>query len=104
MMSPPSPSSALPPAVIARRTTSIAFAENQLYPSLIGLSPLTTSHPRLFQQTSVRSSSACYRTFNLLMARSLRIRVKSVQLSALFRLAFASPTPNGLSLLHRLTR
>src|SRR6185436_14280577 len=48
----------------------IAFAENQLFPSLIGLSPLATSHPRLFQQAPVRSSSACYRTFNLLMARS----------------------------------
>ena len=47
------------------------FAENQLSPSLIGLSPLTTSHPRLLQQTWVRSSSTCYRTFNLLMARSL---------------------------------
>ncbi len=40
-------------------------------PSLIGLSPLTTGHPRLFQQTWVRSSRACYRTFNLPMARSL---------------------------------
>ena len=69
-VSPPSPSSALPPAVSGRRSTSIDFAENQLFPSLIGLSPLTTGHPRLLQQTWVRSSSACYRTFNLPMARS----------------------------------
>ena len=30
--------------------TSIRFAENQLSPSLIGLSPLPTSHPRLLQR------------------------------------------------------
>lgn len=47
------------------------FAENQLFPSLIGLSPLATSHPELLQQLWVRSSSKCYLTFNLLMARSL---------------------------------
>ena len=38
---------------------------------MIGLSPLTTSHRSLFQQAPVRSSSECYLTFNLLMARSL---------------------------------
>src|SRR3954452_20077675 len=53
-----------------RRSTSIDFAENQLFPGLIGLSPLATGHPRLLQQSWVRSSSACYRTFNLPMARS----------------------------------
>ena len=39
-------------------------------PSLIGLSPLATGHPLLFQQEWVRPSSACYRTFSLPMARS----------------------------------
>ena len=39
-------------------------------PGLISLSPLATGHPRLLQQTWVRSSRACYRTFNLPMARS----------------------------------
>ena len=47
------------------------FGEYELFPSLIGLSPLTTSHPNLLQQMRVRSSSWCYPTFNLLMARSL---------------------------------
>ncbi|CAM9810563.1 unnamed protein product, partial [Phaeothamnion confervicola] len=56
---PPSPSSALPPRVITRRSTSIDFAENQLLPALIGLSPLATGHPLLLQQKWVRSSSAC---------------------------------------------
>jgi hypothetical protein len=38
---------------------------------LIGLSPLGTAHPDLFQQVWVRPSSACYRTFSLAMPRSL---------------------------------
>jgi len=29
------------------RSTSIDFAENQLFPSLISLSPLARSHPRV---------------------------------------------------------
>ena len=37
---------------------------------MVGLSPLATAHPRLFQQAWVRPSSACYRTFSLAMARS----------------------------------
>src|SRR3712207_6598626 len=56
---------------IGRRPTSIDFAENQLFPSLIGLSPLAAAHPRLFQQAWVRPSSGCYPTFSLAAARSL---------------------------------
>ena len=41
-----------------------SFAENQLSPGLIGLSPLATSHPLIFQHQWVRSSSGCYPTFN----------------------------------------
>jgi hypothetical protein len=37
---------------------------------LISLSLLSTTHPRLFQQTWVRASSTCYRTFTLVMDRS----------------------------------
>ena len=103
-MGPPSPSGALPPAVIGRRSTSIDFAENQLFPSLIGLSPLATAHPRLFQQAWVRSSSGCYPTFNLAMARSLGFGSSAGNSSALIRLAFAAPTPLGLSLLPTETR
>lgn len=69
-MGPPNPSGALPPATTARRSTSIDFAENQLSPGLIGLSPLATAHPRLFQQAWVRPSSGRYPTFSLAMARS----------------------------------
>ena len=103
-MGPPSPSGALPPKVIGRRSTSIDFAENQLFPSLIGLSPLATAHPRLFQQAWVRSSSGCYPTFNLAMARSLGFGSSAGNSSALIRLAFAAPTPLGLSLLPTRTR
>ena len=90
--------------VIKRRTTSIVFAENQLFPGLIGLSPLITDHPQLLQQHMVRPSSACYRTFSLSMTRSPGFGSNPCNLVALFRLAFATPTPIGLSLLHRLTR
>src|SRR5690348_17683031 len=34
-------------------------------PSLFSLSLLSSAHPHLLQQMWVRSSSACYRTFNL---------------------------------------
>ena len=46
------------------------FGEYELFPSLIGLSPLPTSHPKTFQRLAVRSSIACYCNFNLLMGRS----------------------------------
>ena len=38
---------------------------------MIGLSPLSTTHPRLFQQTLVRTSTRCYPCFILVMDRSL---------------------------------
>ena len=66
------------------------FGEYELFPSLIGLSPLPASHPKTFQRLPVRSSITCYRDFNLLVGRSLRFRVYHHQLDALFRLAFAS--------------
>ncbi len=73
-----------------RGYTKIYFGENQLFPSLIGLSPLPTAHPSTFQRTIVRTSMTCYRHFILAMGRSLRFRVYSVLLVALFRLAFAT--------------
>jgi len=47
------------------------FGENQLSLSLIGLSPLSTGHPKAFQRLPVRSSSGFYPAFNLPMDRSL---------------------------------
>ena len=46
------------------------FGEYELFLSLIGLSPLPTAHPKIFQHLVVRSSIACYRNFNLAMGRS----------------------------------
>jgi hypothetical protein len=66
---------ALPPADNSRGSTSIDFGENQLSPGLIGLSPLPTSHPNGFQPIPVRASTACYRSFTLLMGRSPWLRV-----------------------------
>ena len=52
----PRPFSALPPPLIHRGYTSIYFEENQLSPSLISLSPLSTAHPSPFQRAPVRTS------------------------------------------------
>ena len=74
-MKPPRPSSALPPPDMPRGTTSIVFGENQLSPRLIGLSPLPTAHPNIFQHERVRPSTRCYPSFSLAMGRSPRFRV-----------------------------
>ena len=88
----------------ARGRTSIRFGENQLSPSLIGLSPLPTAHPSGFQPTTVRPSTGLYPSFSLAMGRSLRFRVcprglrPSCESHALFRLAFApAPVLNTLA-------
>src|ERR1035438_2469410 len=47
------------------------FGENQLSPSLLGLSPLSTGHPPCFQPGWVRSFTGSYPRFNLPMDRSL---------------------------------
>jgi hypothetical protein len=81
------------------------FGEYELFPSLIGLSPLSTSHPKTFQRQRVRSSTMCYHSFNLLMDRSLGFASTTANLIALFRLAFATDSPqNGLTMLTTVTR
>ena len=81
------------------------FGEYELFPSLIGLSPLSTGHPKTFQRQRVRSSTVCYHSFNLLMDRSLGFASTTANFVALFRLAFASDTPlNGLTMLAKVTR
>ena len=47
------------------------FGEYELFPSLIGLSPLPTGHPKTFQRQLVRASTVCYHSFTLPMGRSL---------------------------------
>src|SRR5918999_2083650 len=76
------------------------FGENQLSRSLIGLSPLTTGHPPTFQRWWVRPSTRSYPRFSLPMARSLRFGSRTCDSNALFRLAFATATPHGLTSPH----
>ena len=66
------------------------FGEYELFPSLIGLSPLPTTHPKTFQRQLVRSSTVCYHSFNLIMGRSLGFASTPTDYTALLRLAFAS--------------
>src|ERR1044072_6188936 len=73
------------------------FGENQLSRSLIGLSPLPTAHPLSFQPKWVRASTTSYRRFTLAMGRSLRFGCRLRDSFALFRLAFATATPHGLT-------
>ena len=73
------------------------FGENQLSPSLIGLSPLPTAHPLSFQPKWVRSSTRSYPRFNLAMGRSLGFGSRARDSHALFGLAFATATPHGLT-------
>src|SRR6266568_2046416 len=80
------------------------FGENQLSRSLIGLSPLSTGHPPGFQPWWVRSSTRSYPRFNLPMDRSLRFGSIACDSDALFRLAFATASPLGLTLPHTITR
>jgi hypothetical protein len=76
------------------------FGENQLSRSLIGLSPLTTGHPPPFQRWWVRPSTRSYPRFSLPMARSLRFGSRTRDSDALFRLAFATAPPPGLTSPH----
>ena len=76
------------------------FGENQLSRSLIGLSPLPTTHPLSFQPKWVRASTTSYRRFTLAMGRSLRFGSRTRDWIALFGLAFATATPHGLTSPH----
>ncbi len=81
------------------------FGEYELSPSLIGLSPLPTSHPKTFQRQPVRSSTLCYQSFNLPMGRSQGFASNTTDSNALFRLAFATaPHLKCLTLPATLTR
>src|SRR3970040_1462005 len=53
------------------------FGENQLSRCLIGLSPLSTTHPLHFQLKWVRTSTTSYRRFILAMDRSHRFGSRS---------------------------
>ena len=67
---------------------------------MIGLSPLPTPHPKIFQHLLVRTSTTSYCRFILDMGRSPGFTSAARNWFALFRLAFATVTPlKGLALL-----
>jgi hypothetical protein len=81
------------------------FGEYELFPSLIGLSPLPSGHPKTFQRQRVRSSTVCYHSFNLPKGRSHGFASTQTNYGALFRLAFATdPHLKCLTLLVKVTR
>ena len=81
------------------------FGEYELFPSLIGLSPLPTGHPKTFQRQPVRASTVCYHSFTLPMGRSHGFASTTTNYSALFRLAFATdPYLKYLTSLATVTR
>jgi len=80
------------------------FGEYQLFPGLISLSLLSTTHPRGFQPSSVRAFIPRYRDFTLAMDRSPGFGSTPCDYDALFRLAFASAPPSGLTSPQKVTR
>jgi hypothetical protein len=84
---------------LTQRSPSSDFGENQLSRGLISLSLLLSSHLRIFQHPRVRSSTACYRSFNLLKSRSPPLRVYCPQLIRALRTRFPfASSPQGLRL------
>jgi hypothetical protein len=74
--------------VLTEHSPSSDFGENQLSRGLISLSLLLSSHLRIFQHPRVRSSTACYCSFNLLKSRSPPLRVYCQQLGRTIRTRF----------------
>jgi hypothetical protein len=71
-LSPPAPIQCSTPPGTCRRCASTHFGENQLALGSIGISPLTTAHPMIFQHHPVRPSTWLYPSFSLAMVRSPR--------------------------------
>jgi len=69
------------------------FAEYELFPSLIGLSPLATGHPKTVQRQRVRSSTVCYYSFNLPMDRSLGFTSTTANFIKLLTLSIDAASP-----------
>ena len=82
--------------VLPQHSPSSDFEENQLSRGLISLSLLLSSHLKIFQHLRVRSSTACYCSFNLLKSRSPPLRVYCPRLGRAVgtRFPFASSSEN----------
>ena len=74
------------------------FGENQLSRSLIGLSPLPTTHPLSFQPKWVRASTESYLCFTLAMGRSLRFGSRTRHYNTLVSIRFRYGYPTRVNL------
>ena len=91
-MRPPSPFSISTSSIFKRKGhTYICFGENQLSPSLLGVSPLTTNHPSAFPRTPVRTSIHLSVDFTLFMVSSLGFGSNITDYSPFLRLGFPTP-------------
>src|SRR5919202_5672067 len=101
----PHRNSALPPSDSHYRCTSIHFGENQLALGSIGISPLTTPHPPIFQHRSVRTSTWCYPSFILDMVKSPSFGSTNSDLFRPFQTRFRyGSRVGGFTLPRRLSR
>ena len=101
----PHPNSALPLSSPINRCASTHFGENQLAPSSIGISPLTTAHPLVFQHQSVRASIEFHLNFTLAMDRSPgfgSINSDRRLYTTCFRYGFGRPLTRPLPISRRL--
>ena len=71
------------------------FGENQLSRSLIGLSPLPTTHPLSFQPKWVRASTKSYLCFTLAMGRSPRFGSRTCHTHPQVRIRFRYGSPHS---------
>ena len=88
---------ALPPGRNGRRCTSMHFGENELSRGAIGFSPLPSPHRTVLQHRPLRASRRFYPSFTQGKGRSPRFASAPRDLNALFGLAFATASPNGLA-------
>ena len=90
-LSQPAPKQCFTPRlpILIDRCASTHFGENQLAPSSTGISPLTTTHPLIFQHQWVRTFTWYYPSFILVMVRSpgfgSRIRDSTRPIQTCFR-------------------
>ena len=82
----------------------ILFGENQLLPSLISLSLLSSAHRRPFQRSLVRTSTPCYGSFTLSKDSSHGLRVQRNELGSPCSDSLSLRLPFRLGLLATLTR
>src|SRR5215212_10626025 len=80
------------------------FGENQLSPSLLGLSPLSTGHPPSFQPWWVRPSTKSYLRFSLPMDRSLGFGSTACDSTPISDSLSLRLPLSGLTLPHTVTR